>query len=100
MELNWCRRLHLDAAVAAYAVEEGALSTAILDVEGPGAGTALSMEAGLHRLCRKERRDLRVRIELHEKSAAALPVGVTIHPAGRAAPKGPFGWSRRAGHPS
>ncbi len=49
LELAWCRKVGLDAAIAAYAMTEGVLSRAVIEVEGPGASAYLEMEAGIHR---------------------------------------------------
>src|SRR5690606_23275502 len=63
MELSWCRRLHLAAELVAYGESDGALTRAVLEVEGPGAATYLAMEQGVHRMFRPNRPDLRIMIE-------------------------------------
>jgi hypothetical protein len=63
MYLAWCSRLGLAAEVAAVGFTEEKLARAVVEVEGPGAQTHMSMERGVHRLHR-ERGDLRVRVDV------------------------------------
>ncbi len=64
LELAWCRRLRLEATVAAYALADGSPSRVVIEVEGPGAEVCLAMEQGLHRLRRPARPDCKARIEV------------------------------------
>jgi len=64
MELAWCRRVHLHAAVVAAEAADGEWSRIILHVEGPGAASYLAAEEGVHRLVQKTDPDLRARVEL------------------------------------
>ena len=70
MELEWCRRLHLQAALVACEVNDGALVRAILHVEGPGAAAYLEMEEGIHRRTRSAQPDLKARIVVIPRSAS------------------------------
>lgn len=76
MERAWCGRLGVEAVVVAYeapgeAPERAELVRAVLEVEGPGIGTYLSMEEGIHRLFRRGGGDPRVRVELVPRPAEA-----------------------------
>jgi len=68
MELGWARRLGLQAEPVAIQSDHGGLRLVALEVEGPGAGLYMPLEAGVHRLHRADGPDLRVKIE-------ALPLG-------------------------
>jgi ATP-dependent Clp protease ATP-binding subunit ClpC len=64
LEMNWCRRLKLSVNVAAYCLQDDALSRVFLEIEGPGISSYCAMEQGIHRLKRKEQPDARVKVEL------------------------------------
>jgi MoxR-like ATPase len=70
LELAWCRRLLLMASIAGYHADDGQLGLVALDVEGPGAGTYLTMERGLHRLHRARGPGVRARVDLVPKGPA------------------------------
>lgn len=71
MELAWCRRLRLAARVVAYSEVQGELSRVIVQAEGPGAWALLSMEHGIHRLHRRQQKDLRIRIDVIDRSSVS-----------------------------
>ncbi len=73
MELAWCRKLELSAAVAAYGIAEGGLVRVALEVEGPGASAYLAMEQGLHRLRVAQKSDAKARIEVIPHSGSPPP---------------------------
>ncbi len=77
MELSWCRRLGLVAELVAFGSTEGVLARAVVEVEGPGAVSYLSMEHGTHRLHNSDGRDSRVTVELIGKSAGAQEAAVS-----------------------
>ena len=56
----------------------------VLDVEGPGTQSYLSMESGLHRLCRSTQTDLRAQVEVIPKGAHPDKDWSRLAPAGRA----------------
>jgi hypothetical protein len=62
MEMEWCRRVFLQAAVAACEFIDGTLSRVILQIEGPGAGAYVAAEEGIHRRTRHALPDLKARI--------------------------------------
>ncbi len=64
MEQGYCHRQKLDAAVVAFGMTDDKIGSAVLAVEGPGAGLYLGMEHGVHRLHRSQRGDLRVRVDV------------------------------------
>jgi protein subunit release factor A len=78
MELAWCRRMHLEASIAACEVAEGELSRLVLHVEGPGAAAYLAVEAGLHRRVRKTGAPLKVRVEIIPRREDAPPADVAV----------------------
>ena len=67
MEVAWCKRLNLAAEIAALGLTDESLTRIVLEVEGSGAAAYLAMEAGIHRLHRAERTDLRVRVDVIAK---------------------------------
>jgi ATP-dependent Clp protease ATP-binding subunit ClpA len=69
MELEWCRRVYLEAKVAACEIVDGALSRVLLQVEGPGAGAYLAAEEGIHRRTRNAFPDLKARILIIPRGA-------------------------------
>jgi hypothetical protein len=72
MELGWCKKLGLTAEMAAFDLAENEPVRVVLDIEGPGTQAYLSMEAGLHRLCRSSQSDLRAQVEVIPKGS---PIG-------------------------
>ncbi len=83
IEMAWCRRVGLDAAVIAYEIVGESLSRAVLSVEGPGIDTYFSMESGLHRFDQHPESDARIRLEVvprSEPSPPPWPEVVTIRP--------------------
>ena len=64
MELAWSRHLGLTSSVAAYSIAESELNRAVLEIEGPGAETYLSMENGIHRLRFPRAKDSKIRVEI------------------------------------
>ncbi|MCH8912835.1 MAG: SDR family oxidoreductase, partial [Planctomycetes bacterium] len=64
-------RLRLAARVVAYSEVQGKLSRVIVQAEGPGASALLSMEHGIHRLHRRQQKDLRIRVDVIDRSAAS-----------------------------
>ena len=86
MELAWCRKLHLTAAVVAYELLDGELGRVALDVEGPGSAVYLEMEAGVHRWCRAQGADLKARIEVVPKAPSSAVVRENLQTARRIRP--------------
>jgi hypothetical protein len=70
MELAWARRMHLSAVIAGFEMDEGSVSRAVLAIEGPGAASIMGMEAGVHRLRRKKRAEVRAVVSI-------VPMGPT-----------------------
>jgi ATP-dependent Clp protease ATP-binding subunit ClpC len=85
MELAWCRRVHLHAAIVAAEAAEGEWSRIILHVEGPGAASYLAMEEGLHRLVQKSGPDLKARVDLLSRETGAAAEAVAAADATDAA---------------
>ncbi|MBK8913109.1 MAG: AAA family ATPase [Phycisphaerales bacterium] len=87
MELAWARRCGLFAAVVAYGPSDEQIGRVVIQVEGPGAAQAMEMEAGLHRLVRRQDADQRAAIRLlpisESGSAHAADVGELRPRAGR-----------------
>ncbi len=74
MELQWCRRLGLNAELVA--AEMGRTETVerlVLEVEGPGAWSLLEPEAGLHRLHAEKRNHKRVTVQLVARDSRTGP---------------------------
>jgi len=88
LELAWCLRLGLQAAVVAAQSGEDEPVRIVLQAEGPGASAYLAMEDGLHRRARPTGIDQKARVEI-------VPCGVergTIPPVTRhRARTGPLG---------
>jgi len=96
MELAWCERLDLSARVVACEIADEELARAVIEVDGPGAGTALAMEEGLHRLHRKQGPDLKARIESVGRGAGSDRAGAAVEPLRpRNGPLGPLAWKGR-----
>jgi hypothetical protein len=70
MHRTWCRHLGLASEIVAVGFAEEQLARIALEVEGPGAASYLAMEKGVHRL-RRERGDLRVRVDVIAKGGGA-----------------------------
>jgi ATP-dependent Clp protease ATP-binding subunit ClpC len=67
-EKRWCRRLNLYSTVAAFSTKDEQLIKIILEVNGPGAYTYLSMEQGLHRRLNQNRKNERAQIEIMKRT--------------------------------
>jgi ATP-dependent Clp protease ATP-binding subunit ClpA len=78
MELAWCRRLHLDASIAACELIDGELARIVLQVEGPGAAAYLAVEEGLHRRVRKVGAPLKAWVEIVPRRDDAPPAEVVV----------------------
>jgi ATP-dependent Clp protease ATP-binding subunit ClpC len=89
MELAWCRRLDLTAAIIACELADGELSRVILEVEGPGAASYLACEEGVHRRVRRIGSDLKARIEVIAKRAGDQPATQAV--VRTKSRRGPFG---------
>lgn len=91
LELAWCRRLGLAAAVVAHEklaarpATDGharpAPALVVLEVEGPGAAGLLAMEAGEHRLGRGRGLHQRARVALVAKRDPAAARAPAVAPA-------------------
>lgn len=66
MELAWCGKLRLSAAVVGYEIIEDQLNRVAIEAQGPGAASYLAMEEGLHKLNRAADKggDARARIDI------------------------------------
>ncbi len=88
MELAWSKKLGLTARVVACQQADGETSRIVLEVEGQGAGAALAMEQGVHRLVRSQASDLRVFVQVVPRSSASVAPWPRIRPIRRKS--GPF----------
>ncbi len=70
MEIAWARRQHLTAEIVAYEATDETTQRVLLSIEGPGTTYYFAMEAGIHRLVRRGKRDSRARMTLLPKSAS------------------------------
>lgn len=64
LERAWARRRRLELQVAGYSLLHGEVAGAVLEATGPDVIRELGMEVGVHRLSRREARDLRVRVDV------------------------------------
>jgi protein subunit release factor A len=90
MELAWCRRVHLHAAIVAAEAADGEWSRIILHVEGPGAASYLGMEEGLHRLVQTSGPDLKARVDLLSRETPAATEAAEAADAAHATRETPF----------
>ncbi|MEW6366456.1 MAG: AAA family ATPase [Acidobacteriota bacterium] len=68
MELHWCARLELAAAVVGYEATADECHRVAIEIEGPGAEGYLTMEEGIHRLRCQGDHDARARVEIVTRS--------------------------------
>src|SRR5688572_26272256 len=88
MELEWCRRMHLPAAVVVVDESDGELRRVVIEADGPGASAFLEMEQGVHRLRRPppKGKDARARIDVIPRGPSPETEWAGIRPVAGARP--------------